>query len=256
MIYNNTMDNLFIQLGLTQKESAVFLELVRLGACPVSVWAKHSNINRTSMYVILERLLAEKLITTFIHKGILHVQAVPMVEIPALLFDKETSLKNTRDLIIKNLPELQKLEKTHGILPKVRFYEGINRVETMYEEVIKEKSFKAFFHPGKVKTIMPEYFHKIPQVIKKNNGSAKELLINCKEAKEYLHLYQSAKHEIAILPNTITFSSDTIITKQKIYLVGYSLTDVVATEIWNEELAQTQTVLFDLIWSTVNKNLR
>ena len=111
LIYNNTMDDLFIQLGLSKKESKVFLELISLGASPVSTWAKRSGVNRSSMYVILERLLSEGLVTTFIHKGILHVQAISMAEIPALLYDKETMVKKTRDLFISNLPDLKKLEK-------------------------------------------------------------------------------------------------------------------------------------------------
>ncbi|MEK7523175.1 MAG: hypothetical protein AAB569_06325, partial [Patescibacteria group bacterium] len=196
--------------------------------------------------------LAQGLVTTFTHKGVLHVQAIPMSEIPALLYDKETAVKNIRDLFIQNLGDLQKLEKTNKIKPKVRFFEGKNRVETMYEEVIKEKSFKAFFHPERVKASMPEYFHKIPQALKTNGGSAKELLISCKEAEEYMSLYQSKKHQIALLPREIAFSSDTIITKQKIYLVGYSPSDVVGTEIWNQELAETQSILFDMIWSSVS----
>ncbi|MDO8609720.1 MAG: helix-turn-helix domain-containing protein [bacterium] len=247
------MEELFLKLGLSHKEAAIYLELVRIGASPVSVWAKNSGVNRSSMYVILERFLAEGLVTTFTHKGVLHAQAIPMADIPALLYDKETMVKNTRDLFIKNLPDLQKLEKTQHIKPKVHFYEGVSRVENMYDQVLKEKSFKAFFHPERVKTIMPEYFHKIPLTLKASGGSAKELLVKSKEAQEYIRLYQSQKHQIALLPHAITFSSDTIITKEKIYLVGYSSTDAVATEIWNEELALTQSTLFDLIWSSVQK---
>src|SRR3989338_11337256 len=249
------MDKIFVELGLTEKESKIFFELGSLGASPISVWAKHCGIKRSSMYVILERFLTQGLVTTFIHKGILHVQAIPMAEIPAILYDKETRLQNTRDLFINSLPNLQKLEKTHNIKPKVRFFEGKSQVETMYEEVIKEKSFKAFFHPERVKASMPEYFHKIPQALKANGGKAKELLIRCKEAEEYINLYQSDRHEIALLPRAITFSSDTIITKEKIYLVGYSSSDVIATEIWNEELAQTQSILFDIIWSSVKSKV-
>src|SRR3989344_5159911 len=130
------MDDLFIQLGLTKKESKIFLELISLGASPVSVWAKSSGINRSSMYVILERFLSEGLVTTFTHKGILHVQAIPMAEIPALLYDEETNVKKTRDLFISHLPELQEFERSNIIKPKVRFFEGKSRVETMYEEVL------------------------------------------------------------------------------------------------------------------------
>ncbi len=245
------MEELFRRFGLDNKEIKAFLELIRLGATPVSKWAKHSDINRSSMYVVLERLIKVGLVTTFIHNGVEHVQSVPLTELTALLNDKEDFIANTKTLLEKKLPELQKLEKNHCITPKVRFFEGKQRVEMMYEEVLKEQSFRAFFHPQRVKTIMPEYFHKIPQTLRQHGGSAKELLIRCPEANEYLKLYLSEKHQIKLLGPKVDFSSDTIITNQKIFLVGYSTHDVVGTEIWNEELAQTQAVLFDLIWSTV-----
>lgn len=245
------MEELFSRFGLNSKETKAFLELVSLGATPVSKWAKHAEVNRSSMYVLLERLLKASLVTTFIHNGVQHVQAVPLTELTALLNDREEFLVSTRLLLEKHLPELQKLEKTTGITPKVRFYEGKQRVEMMYEEVLKEPSFRAFFHPQRVKTMMPEYFHKIPETLKEKGGSAKELLIRCKEANEYINSYNSSKHQIKLLGPKTDFSSDTIITGQKIFLVGYTHQDVVGTEIWNEELAQTQAVLFDLAWSTV-----
>ncbi len=247
------MQELFTSFGLTPKESTAFLELIRLGACPVSKWATHTNTNRSSMYVLLDRLKSKGLVTSYIHHEILYVQAVPMTELPALLSDKQQTLEKSRDLLIKNLGELQKLEKSQGLMPKISYYEGISRVETMYENMMKEKSYKAYFHPARIKAMMPEYFHKIPQALKANGGSAKELLISCKEAIEYQKLYQSNKHELAIFPQSVEFSSDTIITDQKIYLVGYSDKYVVATEIWNEELAQTQSTIFDLLWSSITQ---
>lgn len=244
------MHELFERFGLNHKETTAFLELLRLGTTPVSQWAKHAGINRSSMYVVLERLVKAGLATTFSHQNIQHVQAVPLPELTALLNDKEDFITETRNLLEKNLPELQKLIKTHTITPKVCFYEGKQRVEIMYEEVLKEPSFRAFFHPQRVKTMMPKYFHKIPQTLKARGGSAQELLVRCQEAEEYQNLYQSAKHQIILLPKQITFSSDTIITKEKIFLIGYGQEDVVGTEIWNEELAQTQTTLFDLLWTS------
>lgn len=246
------MEDIFIRLGLTPKESTAFIELIRLGACPVSRWAKHASINRSSMYVLLDRLKSQGLVTSFTHQGVLHVRAVAMKELPGLLSDKQQSIELTRDMFIKNLPELQKLEKNHGLTPKVSFYEGKSRVEALYDNVIREKSFKSYFHPGRIKALLPEYFHKIPQALQANGGKAKELVIPCKEAEEYKHLYKSDKHEIIILPKNVTFSSDTIITDQKLYLVGFSDHDVVATEIWNEELAQTQSAIFDIVWSSVS----
>lgn len=242
------MKELLIRFGLTEKEVSAFLEIVSLGASPVAKWAKYAQINRSSMYVILEKLLKDGLVTTFTSDGVLHVQSIPIVELRALINDKEDYLNETKTQFEKLLPELQKLEKNNGVTPKVKFYEGKKRVEMMYEEVLKENSFCAFFNPQRVKIYMPEYFDKIPVTLQKNNGSAKELLIPCKEADEYIEKYLSPKHQIKLLGSKVDFSSDTIITNQKIYLVGYSKDDVVGTEIWNEELAKTQMAIFDLIW--------
>jgi sugar-specific transcriptional regulator TrmB len=242
------MEELFSRLGLDAKETHVFLELVRLGACPVSRLAKHARLNRSSLYVILGRLEREGFITSFTHGGIRHVQAVPMGELTALLNDKEDALAGTRAMLEKSLPELSALQKTNPITPKVQFYEGVHRVEMLYEEVLKESSFRSFFHPGRVKAIMPEYFHKIPQMLQKRKGKAKELLVACTEAIEYRDAYASDRHEIRILDKAIAFSSDTIITREKIFLVGYTENDAVATEIWNTELADTQRAVFDMVW--------
>ncbi|MEK7592613.1 MAG: helix-turn-helix domain-containing protein [Patescibacteria group bacterium] len=248
------MEELFTRPGLDEKETHVFLVLVRLGACPVSRLAKHARLNRSSLYTILQRLELAGFITSFTHSGIRHVQAVPIGELTALLNDKEDALASTRTMLEKSLPELSALQKTNPITPKVQFYEGVHRVEMLYEMVLKESSFRSFFHPGRVKAIMPEYFHKIPEMLKKRNGRAKELLVACKEALEYQDAHSSDRHEIKIFNKSIAFSSDTIITKEKIFLVGYSHEDAVATEIWNRELADTQRAVFDMVWRTIDND--
>lgn len=244
------MNDIFSHFHLDEKEANAFLELVKLGASPVSVWAKRAGINRSSMYVIADRLIAAGVVTLFAHHGVMHVKPIPVADLPGILERKRREIVEAKTILVSRLPELAKLEATHTIRPTVQFYEGPARAALMYEEVVREPSFVSIFHPGRVKAMMPEYFHKIPLAIKANGGNAKELLVRCKEASEYKKLYTSSKHAISILPEGVTFSSDTIITKQKIYLVGYGKNTVVATEIWNSELAKTQSTLFDLLWAT------
>lgn len=242
------MEDLFDQFGLDERESSLFLELVRLGACPVSAWAKQTKTNRSSMYVVLERLRKLGLVTSFTHLGVIYVQAIPMAELPAKLADRQGEIERARNNLIKSLPVLQKLEKTSGLVPKVTFYEGKNRVEMMYEHVLKEKVFMAFLNPEKIKKMMPKYYHKIPEVLRDNRGRARELLVNCEEAVEYKKLYNDERHEIKVLDTGVVFASDTIITDNKIFMVGYSESEVMGTEIWNEELAKTQKAVFEIVW--------
>lgn len=251
-----TLGSIFKQFNLDEKEVEAFLELVKIGASPVSKWALHSKIKRTSMYVILEKLQKTGLVSTFVHGNVQHVQPIAVSKIATLFDQRQKGIEAAKSILNTELPELLALEKVSAITPKVKFYEGNLRVEAMYEEVLKEKSFCAFFHPGRVKVMMPDYYHKIPLTIRKNGGTAKEILVNCKEAEEYKKLYKSDKHEIVILPKGVTFSSDTIITKDKIFLVGYGKDTIFGTEIWNRELAQTQITLFELLWNMYSNGLK
>src|SRR3989344_4416792 len=230
------MQDIFSQFHLDEKETRAFLELVRLGPSPVSLWAKHAGINRSSMYVLLDRMIASGLVTEFAHQGIKHVQPLAIHSLESLFQKKQQALSDAQALLIQNLPRLTKLEKSSKLRPKVRFFEGTRRVEDMYEEVLEESSFVAYFHPGRVKAHMPAYFHKIPQTLRERGGKARELLVRSREANEYISSYRSDKHQMKMLPIGVDFSSDTIITEEKIYLVGYDPEDVVGTEIWNREL--------------------
>jgi len=249
----STIEPIFKQFNLNKKETEAFLELIKIGASPVSKWAQHTKIKRSSMYVIMEKLLKTGLVSTFAYGNIQHVQPIAVSKITTLLDQRQREIETTKSILNTELPELLALEKASSIIPKVKFYEGLLRVEAMYDEVLREKFFCAFFHPERVKTMMPNYYHKIAITLRNNGGRAKELLVNYQDAEEYKRLYKSARHEIAILPKGVTFSSDTIITKDKIFLVGYSKDTIVGTEIWNNELAQTQLTLFELLWNTYSK---
>lgn len=246
------MKKLFENFGLDEKEEKIFLELVRLGASPISVWAKHANTKRSTMYVYLKKFVDLGLVETFERKNVLYAKAIPVSALDGIIRNNIEELQSARAVLKTSLPKLKSLEKNSPITPKVRFYEGAAKVEIAYSHILNERSFRAYFNPKRVLEMMPTYYYKIPEMVKKNQSSAFELLVDCKEALEYQKKYQSKKHQIKIFSADILFSSDTIITDDKIFLFGYSDEDVVATEIWNTELAQTQSILFDIVWRSIN----
>ena len=238
-------------LGLGEKESHAWLKILELGAQPVSVIAKYVGVPRSSMYVILERLEKLQLIEHFDRNGITYFKSVAVRTIPELLRNKEQQIQETLALLSQKMPELDALENKLSITPRVRFFEGKNGASKMYEEVLKEKEFYAVFNPKLVKSMMPEYFYKIAEVLKTKEGAAKELVMDCQEGHEYKKLYNSEHHQIKILPNGIDFPSDTIICKNKIYMIAYGEGQISATEILNISLAKTQRVLFEQFWKTI-----
>ena len=178
-----------------------------------------------------------------------YFKCVPVGQIVDVLKARENEIQYTMNLLDDSLSELESLENKLSITPKVRFFEGKRAVMKMYEEVLKAKQFYAFFNPDFVKKVMPEYHYKIPETLKKNNGKAKELLVDCKEAYVYRDRFNSKNHQVKVLPKGIVFASDTIICEDRVYMISYGEKEVSATEIQNLSLAKTQREIFKQLWN-------
>lgn len=243
------MKDLFSFLGTNEKESAAYLKLLGLGAQPVSVIARHMELPRSSMYSVIEKLKEVGLVTEFQRSGILHVKATASRDLPMIIKLRQKNLERGLILIEENMTDLAAVENKLSVTPTVVFYEGKKAVMGMYEKILTESGFCAFFNPKLVKKMMPEYHYKIGDTIREDRLPVRELLVQCEEASEYLKKYHSILHEIRILPNNVSFDSDTIITHDKIFMISYGESDLTGTEISNHSLSQTQTVLFETVWA-------
>lgn len=245
------MNTLLHNLGLNEKESRAWLKMLELGAQPVSVIAKYVGVPRSSMYVILERLEKLELIEHFDRNGITYFKSISPRALTDVLRHQEVKIEQTLHLLEQKLPQLEALESKLSITPRVRFFEGKTGARKMYEEVLKEKEFCAYFNPALVKRAMPEYYEEIAERLKEKQNKAKEILIDCPEAREYKKKFESEKHAIKIFPKRLDFPSDTIICREKIYMIAYGEREISALEIVNLSLAKTQWALFEELWNSL-----
>lgn len=245
------MKILFERLGLDEKEMKTFLKILELGAQPISVIAKQVGVPRSSMYVILERLKKMQLIEEFVASGITYVKSISVDEIEDLLKIKISETQRNLKMLQEVRPLLQQSENRLSSLPTVVFHQGKRAVMKVYESVIKKNHFSAFFDPQLVNEVMPEYCYKVAQMLKQNNGSARELLTFSKESQNYQKAFNSTKHKIKILPKHVSISSDIIISKDVLYMISYGEEDISATEIKNSSVVATQQVMFDQLWQSL-----
>ncbi len=247
------MKKLFAKFGLNNKETDTFLKMLELGANPASTIAKNLDIPRPTVYLILEKLREKQLIEVFDKFGVKYFKAISPKDLFNILERQKSDIELTEQILSKKLEVLNKLENKLSITPKVKFYERSREVENLYANILKEKhEFCAIFHPYFVKKFMPKFHFVIPQTLKKNKIPAREMLINCDEAHEYLEKFSSSTHQIKILPKTMNFPSDTIISGNKIFMIAYDKSNISATEIWSKPLAVTQQMIFDQLWENTN----
>ena len=242
------MKELFKNLGLDGERMQTFLKLLELGAQPASVIARYVGVPRTTMYSILDELKKLGFVEEFERSGIKYYKCIPIENLQDILEARANKVAYTMELLNKELPDLLMKENKLSVTPKVKFYEGKDAVMKMYEDVLKEKGFYAFFNPQVDNPIMKIYFDKIENAIRKRKLCVKEFVVRGSKGNLYLKKYSTGCHKIKLLPKGVKFDADNIICEDKIYMVSYGDVEVSGVEIFSRSLAFAHRVMFEQLW--------
>ncbi len=247
------MRDIFAPFGFSDKESSVLLKLIELGAQPVSVIARHAGVPRSSMYFILERLEQSGFVQAFERAGIRYVKAIPVHSMPDMLYGQQRQIALAAEALEAKLPELMKLENALSITPTVRFIEGKKAVSKMYDGLVRmQRDFCALMNPEALHEVMPSHYESLAKMVAGSGVKVRELLVRCEEATRYKKKYASARHQIRLLPEGMSFPSDTIIADDQLYMIACGDNQVCATVIVSHSLAATQQAVFNELWSNAS----
>jgi len=232
------------KLGLSDKEASVYLAMLELGPSVVSDIAKKANINRSTVYVVLEFLKKRGLINESDSKTAKLYSPMP----PEKLVDHfENLAKQYRELAgtAKGiLPELKSIRQVKKIIekaaPKVYLIEGYKNVQNVYEDTLSSlESIRAYASTEgetesqkdvKVQVIMP------------NTQTARnEIAKNKEEARE---AFLAPKGKYAFAPEVNIYDKK---------VVFISPTEGFALIIESEDMAKTLKNSFNLAEKEVKR---
>lgn len=126
-----------IEFGLSEKAARVYLASLELGPSPVQLIAKKADVNRPTAYVMIEALSSRGLMSSF-EKGKKRYFSAENPEHLLVLLDSEReSVKTKEGSIKKILPELKKFADYFSDRPGVSFYEGLDGIAALREDVIR-----------------------------------------------------------------------------------------------------------------------
>lgn len=130
------------EIGLSEKEAQIYLALLQVDKDSIQDIAKKTNINRTTVYPVLESLNKKGLVSEVPDgKKTLYQAAAPerletFVERQKVLLAEKS--KRLKDII----PELKGIQRTEGERPIIKFFEGRDGVVSAYEEFYSTLSGK------------------------------------------------------------------------------------------------------------------
>ena len=118
-------DQELIDLGLSEKEAAVYLASIQLGPSPVQKISNKSRVNRATTYVIIESLMEMGLMSKYDEGKKTFFVAEKPERLVNYFEEKGRDLKDKIFKINQIVPELNSLYNDLSDKPKVKYYEGV-----------------------------------------------------------------------------------------------------------------------------------
>ncbi|NOS66979.1 MAG: hypothetical protein HOO67_01265 [Candidatus Peribacteraceae bacterium] len=235
------------RIGLDEKESEIYLALLSLKVARASSVAKVARQSRSHTYLIL-RTLVEKGLVSEIERGkVIHFVAEPPQRLLGYLDDRKQQLEELRPLVEGALPFFSAITSQFVGQPRVTFLRGIDGMKQVYRDMLK-KDFCALFNPE----AMYEAFggNVVTQVYGKYAElHGRDLLVDSPSAKQYMkELKQGDAYQIRLLPKSVTFGTDTIVTSDTVALFAYDL-DRTIVRIENANIAASFRAWFEVLWA-------
>ena len=118
------------KIGLTEKQAKIYLACLELGGARISDIAKKSKIKRTTCYHLIKELMEMGVVSLAKQKK----AGFFLAEDPKIL---EQNAKLKLQTIQEILPQLDAVYNVLPQRPRILFYEGIEGIQTIWEEILK-----------------------------------------------------------------------------------------------------------------------
>jgi len=254
------LKNLLEQLNFTPKETSIYLALMELGSAKASEISKKTDINRTTVYDLLEILIKRGLVSKYKKGSSTFFNALEPENLITYL-DREKQEKSQiidkqKQKIQELMPQLLSLQDITTTKPKVRFFEGEKGMREAYEDTLTSKEMiLAYANVDTVHKGLPNFF---PEYYKRR--AAKKIFIRGIFPQTKLNIERS-KHnqeemrETKFLPSKeMTFSPEVNIYNNKMLIASWE--EKMAIIIESKELADLQKLTYNLLWETLPKNVQ
>jgi sugar-specific transcriptional regulator TrmB len=253
---NNQLVSILTKFGLDSSESYVYLTLLQHSVQTPLQLSRLTNINRTTLYRILERLVSLGLVQEILGHKTTSFQASDPKNIQILLTKKRLELDRLTQDFSQILPQLSSLQNTSLSPTKVLYFHGRNGLKQLLWNTLSATTEVIGYGYGNWNDgIGKDFAEKIRQGYVDHHIFTRELQNNEQRLVDkdytsvlpYLETYYSCRY----LPqNKIDIHHDTYIYNHTFSFYHIYQGEFFGVEIHNAQIAKTQRQIFDILWST------
>ncbi len=236
------MKEILQEIGLNEKESKIYLELLKEKSQTASKLAKLTNLNRTTAYLELENLLKLGLANYTIKNSKRYYQPAPPKKLIEILETKKKKIKSI-------MPKLESLSSNKEEV-KIETYEGKEGLKTFYQDILNNATeVLAIGTTGLAFEILDfEFPHFIKDCQKKN---IKAKYLSNLDAKQQLSKLPKNLVKIKYLDKKYSAKVTTLIYKNKVAIQSLQKDKIYITVTTDKNLYETYKNQFQFMWKSI-----
>jgi len=228
------------KVGLSDKESKVYLTLLELQEALPSVISRRSGIKRPTTYVVLEQL-QKRGIVSHVKKGkLLYYRALN----PNSLLEEQY---NRYSELEKALPELTSLHEKYAVTPQMTIYEGREGVIKIMEDTLNTSTGLLCWADIDlaVNSLLADYYPRYIETKIKRGLWLKGIFCYSDKALEFKKNGKEELREVYLISRKkFPFKNEINIYDDKVAIVSHQ--DNIGVIIQNQAIADTQRAIFEL----------
>ncbi|MBI4256554.1 hypothetical protein HY626_00690 [Candidatus Uhrbacteria bacterium] len=235
--------------GLDKKEAKVYLAGLELGATSVLELSRRTNLPRTTLYPILEKLAARGIFREGKEKS----TTVYIAEAPQQLLEK---MHEREVQLEQSLPALELLQETSHGGPGVTFYEGTEGFKRLWKLILNSgiTEYRLLTSGVGLRDYVKEPYliNRVVEERKKHGIRSRQLIRDSRVARKIIAKDHEELRESRILPSNIDLPATVIIFAEQVAFITTRRENTMII-LASGDVATTYKTLFDLVWEKAEK---
>lgn len=245
-----------IKIGLSEKEAAVYIASLEIGESQAPKIAQQAGIQRPITYVVLENLNKMGLVSMLDKKGKTHYIAESPRNLKRLVERQKTESLQKEQIVKDVMPGLEKIFNMMGDRPLVRFFEGVEGVNSIREEVIKERpdEIVSFFSLDAIFKIFPDSEQNISNPSRVKRRIKSRIIYTYSKGKINKMTNKKEYKESRYVDNeTFKLNGDISVYKNKTAITSLHNSTPVSVLIEDKGIALFMKEIFEIAWKGAKK---
>lgn len=226
-------------IGLTEKESKIYLALLEIKEALPSTIAKKAGVKRPTSYLILEQLIQKGLVSKIKKGAYFYFQPVNPHSILEDQYKKYNELE-------KALPDLLSMHALYSVRPQVSFFEGKEGIIRIMEDTLKTSTELLCWADTTLatNTLLKDYYPTYIKTKVERGIWLRGIFSYDKYALKYQKDGQKELREVYLIPKEkFPFKNEINIYDNKVAIVSHQ--DQIGVIIENKNIADTQRSIFN-----------